>query len=96
MLAGAAGLGLAVLGWWIVDWQLQPDWGRLSEPSWWTGAVLQGIRYLLAAKLGLKVVVVCVVAVVAAVSWVRSRRVRRAEATALSAVPETPESHPVH
>jgi hypothetical protein len=77
LLAGAVGLALVVLGWWLVDWQFQGDRGRLSDPSWWTSATLRLLGYLAIGKVGFKVALVTVVGAVAAVGWLRARRRRQ-------------------
>jgi len=74
VLAAAAGLALFVLGWWIVDWQFRADWGRLSEPSWWTGGVVRSVGYLAFSKLGFKLALASVLGGTAWVAWLRARR----------------------
>lgn len=74
LLAGAAGLALVVLGWWLVDWQYQSDRGRLTDPSWWTSTAMRLLGYLAIGKVGFKVALVTVVGAVAAVGWLRARR----------------------
>jgi hypothetical protein len=79
LLAGAAGVALIVLGWWLIDWQYQGDRGRLTDPSWWTSATLRMLGYLAIGKAGFKVALVTVVGAVAAVGWLRARRRRGVE-----------------
>ncbi|GID95542.1 hypothetical protein Adi01nite_49540 [Amorphoplanes digitatis] len=74
VLAGAGGLALIALGWWIVGWQFRADWGRLSEPSWWSGAVVRSIGHLVFSKIGFKVALVGVLGAAASIAWLRGRR----------------------
>ena len=78
LLAGAAGLALVVLGWWLVDWQYQGDRERLTDPSWWGSSALRMLGLLAFGKAGFKVALVAVVAAVAGVGWLRARRRRGA------------------
>ncbi len=78
LLAGATGLALAALGWWLVDWQFRGDRERLIDPSWWTSTILRLLGYLAFGKVGFKVALVTVVGAVAAVGWLRARRRRGA------------------
>jgi hypothetical protein len=80
LLAGAAGLALVGLGWWIVDWQARSDWDRLGDPSWWLGGVVRLFGFLSFGKLGFKLALVAVIGAVAAVAWLRSRNDRQAPA----------------
>ncbi|MCA2214165.1 hypothetical protein [Jidongwangia harbinensis] len=85
LLAGAAGLTLVVLGWWIVDWQARSDGDRVGDPSWWAGGLARLAGYLSLSKVGFKLALVAVLGTVAAVAWMRSRRDRQE-----SAVPGPP------
>ncbi|MET8152034.1 hypothetical protein ACIBSW_40345 [Actinoplanes sp. NPDC049668] len=80
VLAGAGGLAVIALGWWIVDWQFRADWGRLTEPSWWTGAVVRSLGHLIFSKVGFKIALVGVVGAAASIAWLRARRRREADA----------------
>lgn len=74
VLAGVAGLGLVVLGWWIIDWQFRADWGRLTEASWWTSGVVRALGFLAFGKVGFKLALAAVLGTVAAVAWWKGRK----------------------
>jgi hypothetical protein len=74
VLAGAAGLALLLLGWWIIDWQYRADWGRLADPSWWTGGFLRALGALTFSKVGFKVALVAVLGGAAGIAWLRAKR----------------------
>ena len=74
VLAGAAGLALIALGWWIVDWQHERGWGGLSDPRSWLGFVVRTLGYLAIGKVGFKVALgVVFVGVGMGVAWRRRR-----------------------
>ena len=79
LVAGAAGLALVALGWWVVDWQVRADRSRTSDPSWWMSGLLRGLGVLSFGKAGFKVALVCVAAVVGGAAWLRARRRGRAD-----------------
>ncbi|MEU7909136.1 hypothetical protein [Actinoplanes sp. NPDC049118] len=88
VVAGAAGLALFALGWWIVDWQFRADWGRWSEPSWWAGGLVRSLGYLAFSKVGFKVALAGIVGAAACLAWLRARR--RDQAGANPGLPPPP------
>ena len=74
VVAGAAGLALVALGWWVVDWQYRADRDRTSDPSWWSSVVLRGLGFLAFGKAGFKIALVCVAGLAAGVAWLIGRR----------------------
>jgi hypothetical protein len=76
-LAGAGGLALVVVGWWVVGWEYRGDWGRLADLSWWASGIGHGLKLLALGKVGLKIAVACVAGVAAVVAWRRRRRQSR-------------------
>lgn len=84
LLAGAAGLALVALGWWVVDWQPRYDWERLSDSNWWTSVVVRGLGLLSFSGIGFKIALACVVGVGGAFAWLRGRRRREAEEARLA------------
>ncbi|OJF11659.1 hypothetical protein EDD30_0070 [Couchioplanes caeruleus] len=79
LLAGAAGLGLTAAGWWIAGWEPRADWGRLTDPSWWTGALVRAVAFLSFGKAGFKVALLVVLGAAAAITWLRTRRQKGGE-----------------
>jgi hypothetical protein len=77
--AGVVGLALVALGWWVQGWEYRADWGRLTDPAWWTGSLVRGFGYLMLSKAGLKVMVAVVVAAMAVAGWWRHRSVDPAD-----------------
>jgi hypothetical protein len=77
--AGAAGLALVALGWWIVDWQARSDWARLSDPSWWAGDAVRLLGHLVISGVGFKVALAAVVGLGAGFAWLRVKHRRQAE-----------------
>ncbi|MFI7600239.1 hypothetical protein [Actinoplanes sp. NPDC049681] len=77
VLAGAAGLALVALGWWLAGWQIRADRARLTDPSWWTGAMVRGLGYLAFSKAGFKLGLIVVAAAGAGIAWLRARRRER-------------------
>ncbi len=73
VLAGAVGLALIALGWWVVDWQYAAGWDRLTDGEWWTGTAVRWIGYLTFSKFGLKAALAVVVGVMALAAWRRRR-----------------------
>ena len=73
ILAGAAGLGLIVLGCWMMDWQIPAGWHRLSDPSWWIGSVLRGFGFLSIGRTGFKIALAVVAGAITLVAWLRRR-----------------------
>ncbi len=74
VLAGAVGLALIALGWWVVDWQYAAGWDRLTDGEWWTGTTVRWIGYLTFSKFGLKAALAVVVGAMALAAWRRRRR----------------------
>jgi len=81
VLTVVGGLGLIVAGWWVVGFEYQGEWSRLTDTSWWTGGVLRALGFLAFGKAGFKIALACVVAAVAVVAKLRLRRRTRAEAS---------------
>lgn len=74
VLAGAAGLALIALGWWIVDWQYDSGWSGLSDANSWLGFLVRTLGYLAIGKVGFKVALgVVFVGVGLAAAWRRRR-----------------------
>ena len=74
VVAGAGGLALVALGWWVVDWQVRADRDRVADPAWWTSVVLRGLGYFAFGKAGFKIALVAVAGIVGGVAWLRARR----------------------
>lgn len=91
-MAGAAGLALYAVGWWIVGWEPRYDWDRLTDPNWWTGGLVRAAAFLGFSKFGFKAALLLVLGSVAAISWLRTRRRTRKESDAAS-VSEPEGSH---
>lgn len=73
VLAGAVGVALIALGWWVVDWQYAAGWERLTDGAWWTGTAVRWVGFLTFSKFGLKAALAVVVGVMALVAWRRRR-----------------------
>jgi hypothetical protein len=73
ILAGVAGLGTIALGWWLMGWQHQTGWSRLSDGGWWGGTAAHLLGYLALGKVGFKVALGVVFAGVAFSAWLRGR-----------------------
>lgn len=78
VVAGAAGLILVTLGWWVVDWQYRADRDRIYDPSWWSSVVLRGLGYFAFGKAGFKIALIAVAGLAAGVAWLVGRRRSRA------------------
>lgn len=74
VLAGAVGLALIALGWWIVGWEDHDGWGSLSDPTWWAGDIMRALGFAAIGKTGFKAALVCIAGAVAAVAWLRAKR----------------------
>ncbi len=74
VLAGAVGMALIALGWWVVDWQYAAGWDRLTDGDWWTGTAVRWVGYLTFSKFGLKAALAVIVGVMALAAWRRRRR----------------------
>lgn len=79
LLAGAGGVGLVAVGWWIVGWRTRDDWGRLSDAGWLTSFVLRTLGHLSFGGVGLKIALAIVVGVSAVFVRLRYRRRRQTD-----------------
>lgn len=72
VLAGAAGLALMALGWWIVDWR-DDGWRGWWDAGRWTASALHLAGYLIFGKVGFKVALAVVCVGVGLVAGLRRR-----------------------
>ncbi|MFG1927722.1 hypothetical protein [Cryptosporangium sp. NPDC048952] len=77
VLTVAGGLALILVGWWIVGFEFQGDWGRFADGSWWASEAVKAIGLLAFGKAGFKVALACVAAAIAVSAKVVSRRRRK-------------------
>ncbi|MFC3385151.1 hypothetical protein [Couchioplanes azureus] len=80
LVAGAAGLGLLTVGWWVAGWEPRDDWERLTDLSWWTSGLLRAASFLAFTKAGFKAALLVVLGGAAAFTWLRARRRRQSDA----------------
>lgn len=85
LLAGATGLGLVALGWWVQDWQYLSDW---TDPDRWWGGLVRGIGYLIMGKIGFKAALALIAAVTVLIGWLRARASRGAGRAPATVPPE--------
>ncbi|GAA0238879.1 hypothetical protein [Cryptosporangium japonicum] len=76
VLTVAGGLALIVLGWWIVGFEYQGDWGRFADGSWWTSEAVKALGLLAFGKVGFKIALAGVAVAAAVGAKVVSRRRR--------------------
>ncbi|SCL32817.1 hypothetical protein GA0070616_4561 [Micromonospora nigra] len=79
LIAGALGLGLVAVGWWLRDWEWNTDRWRFLDPSWLGGVVITGLGHLAIGRTGFKIGLLVLGAAAGGVVWLRQRRGSGAE-----------------